>query len=76
MLHKLLLLKYREATRHQSLEDTIRIITSSNRLQFLLVLRPVSRKYDLEPRRVTPIEVIFIIIRFLKNKEGTKLTCI
>lgn len=46
-----------EATRHQSLEDTIRVILLRNRLQLLVVLRPVAGEDLLETSGVAPILV-------------------
>ena len=44
-----------EPTRHQSLEDTSRVILLRNRLQLAVVLRSVSREDLLEASSVTPI---------------------
>lgn len=46
-----------ETTRHQSLEDTIRVILLRNRLQLLVVRRPVARENLLEASGVAPILV-------------------
>lgn len=46
-----------ETTRHQSLEDTVRVILLRNRLQLLVVRRPVSGEDLLEASGVAPVSV-------------------
>lgn len=46
-----------EATRHQSLEDTVRVILPRNRLQLLVVHRPVAGENFLEASSIAPILV-------------------
>lgn len=58
-----------ETARHQSLEDTIRVILLRNGLQLLVVLRPVAGKDLLEASGVAPVSVSTYTPKKLYRKE-------
>ena len=61
-----------EATRHQCLENGMRIIGLCNGLQLLVVLRTVTGEHNLETGSITPIQTPS---ESLSTSTRARLTC-